>query len=160
MERISPIDLEHAEIPTTWRGYERHMTKSLLASAATEMTTLRQEVISLKNQLALVTQESEHLKRQESLMADALLLAKSAAEECRALAEREANLIVESAKSEAELILAAAARDQRDADQSIEFLRRQRSQFDRQFRNLLNDYLANLDVAAVSIPEQRSAVNL
>jgi len=160
MQRISPIDLEHADIPTTWRGFDQGITRSLLATAASEMATLRQEVEKLRTQLSVVTQESEHLRRQESLMADALLLAKSAAEDCRKLAEREAAHIVDAAKSEAELMIAAATREQREAEQSVEFLRKQRSQFDRQFRTLLTDYLTNLESAAVAIPEPRSVVNM
>jgi len=153
MDRLSPIDLEHAEIPKSWRGLDEAVTRTVLKSAAEEIARLRHELSHSRQHIASLEQAADQYRGQEALLAEALMLAKSSADACRQAASREAELIIENAKSEARAILSRTEAEREEAERSLEFLRRQRAIFDQQFRNLLSETLSHIGAAVVTMPE-------
>jgi cell division initiation protein len=98
MDRMMPLDLERAELKRTMRGYDRNQVQSLLQRAAKEMSTLRGEVDALQSDCGKLRQEVESYRAQENTLKEALILAQRTADETRATAHKEADLIVDQAK--------------------------------------------------------------
>jgi len=98
MDRMMPLDLERAELKKTMRGYDRNQVQSLLQRAAKEMSTLRGEVDALQSDCSKLRQEVDSYRAQENTLKEALILAQRTADETRAAAHKEADLIVDQAK--------------------------------------------------------------
>lgn len=143
MERITPIDIESAELPTAWRGYNRDMTRAFLNQIAEEMTRLRTRVSALETEREGLAVQVKTYQDQAELMNQTLMLAQSAAEERKIAAEREASAIIH----EAELMASQAERD-------ATLARRRRLHFESQFRKLLEEYLDGLPAPTTAVVEQ------
>jgi cell division septum initiation protein DivIVA len=84
----SPKDLRHA-IPTTFRGYDRERTNTVMQALADELKSLKWERDELGRQLDEATRElAEHRERSRAV-ADALVSAQQVAADVRAQSEAE-----------------------------------------------------------------------
>lgn len=101
MDRLTPLDLQKAKLPSALRGYDREATQALLHRAADEIEALRKELRYAKDTADGALRELEIYRAQESTLREALLLAQRTADEARANAHREAELIVEEARRRA-----------------------------------------------------------
>lgn len=144
MERLRPIDLERMNLPVGWRGYRRQPVDEALTRAAREIETLLGELKEAREIADKALKEADTYRAQENLMKEALILAQKAADETRAAASREAEMIVETAKrAEAELRAQAETRIS-DLRWDIERLSLDRQRFEQRFRALLEDHLSGL----------------
>jgi cell division initiation protein len=98
MDRILPLDLERAQLRKALRGYDRDQVQALLQRAAKEMSALRGEVETLQSECSKLRQDMDNYRAQENTLKEALVLAQRTADETRAAAHKEADLIVEQAR--------------------------------------------------------------
>ncbi len=143
MERITPIDIESAELPIAWRGFNRDMTRAFLNQIAEEMTRLRARVTALESERETLAAQVKTYQDQAELMNQTLMLAQSAAEERKVSAEREASAIIQEAQT-------IASHAERDAT----LAQRRRLHFESQFRKLLEGYLDGLPVQTTAVVDQ------
>jgi cell division initiation protein len=101
MDRMLPLDLERAQLKKALRGYDRDQVQALLQRGAKEMSTLRGEVESLQSECAKLRHEIDGHRAQENTLKEALILAQRTADETRAAAHKEADLILEQARQKA-----------------------------------------------------------
>lgn len=102
MERITPIDIERAELPLAFRGYSRARVDELLKQCAGELGHLLNELKKERDALKLALQELDRFRAEEQTLKEALVVAQKAADETRANAHKESELIVERARMDAE----------------------------------------------------------
>lgn len=100
MERIAPIDLERVEIPKRWRGLDEDAVRRLLQAAASEIELLRTELQEAEQRREAAERDVEHYRNLETSLQDALVLASQAADDTRANAYKEAELIKQRAEQE------------------------------------------------------------
>ncbi len=101
MEKLTPLELERAQIPTSFRGYDKESVNRLLSGASHQLEAQLVEIRRLQALLTNSELELERFRSQESTLNSALILAQKAADETRALAHRESELIIEAAQLEA-----------------------------------------------------------
>lgn len=99
MERILPIDLERLQFRHALRGYDRGSVDQWMAKSAVEIETLIKELAASREACERQARELETLHAQEDTLKGALVLAQKAADQTRALAHKEADLIVADARA-------------------------------------------------------------
>lgn len=144
MERMMPLDLERADLRPTFRGYDRSQVQALLQRSAKEMATLRSELDQLNNEMSKLRQELDGYRGQENLLKEALILAQRTADETRASAHKEADLIVEEARQKATETESQMQTKINDLRWEIERLRLDKQKFLNQFRGMLEAQLRDI----------------
>lgn len=144
MERMTPIDLERTELKKSMSGYDRSQVQALLQRAAKEMSLLRGEVESLQSENAKLTRELETHRSQENTLKEALILAQRTADDTRASAHKEADLILEEARQKAGEIEQQNQSKINDLRWELERLRLEKQKFLSQFRALLEAQLRDV----------------
>lgn len=157
MERITPIDLESARFPLVRKGYDTNAVDAMLRTASNELDTVRRELQDLKQRHAIEKKELDLFRTKESTLADALILAQRTADETRAAAHKEGELIIAHAKRQAEDIRRAAKDELFGIERRIEQCIQDKKNFEARFRSMLNDYLRTLEDAPVLKIEERDA---
>lgn len=144
MERIMPIDLERAELKKSMNGYDRTQVQALLQRAAKEMSALRGEAEALQAENAKLLRELETHRSQENTLKEALILAQRTADDTRASAHKEADLIVEEARQKAGDIEQQNQSKINDLRWELERLRLEKQKFLSQFRAMLEAQLRDV----------------
>ncbi|MBC8063430.1 MAG: DivIVA domain-containing protein [Chlorobia bacterium] len=144
MDRMMPIDLERAELKTSMRGYDRTQVQALLQRAAKEMATLRSEIESNQTDLHKLRQEVEGFRAQENTLKEALILAQRTADETRAHAHKEADLITGQAKQKSAEVESEMQTKINDLRWELERLRLDKQKFLNTFRGMLEAQLRDL----------------
>lgn len=164
MEKVTPLDLERAQIPRALRGYAPEAVDRMLAAASQQLESQLLEIRRLNAALKQSDAELERFRGQESTLNSALVIAQRASDETRALAHKEAALIVEAAKAEAAQLLAQSQAAIASLHREIEALERDRALFHDRFRALLREHLDRLErdapshaVLVVQSPETEAA---
>jgi len=161
LEKVTPIDLERAQLPRSFRGYSREAVDHILASASKQLEGQLVEIRRLQQVQRDTERDLETFRLQESTLRDAIVLAQKSADEARAVARKEAELIVEEAHLEAKEIRRSANEAVRALKWEIERLENEKADFLARFHTLLEEYRARLDasstpthaVLAVETPE-------
>ncbi len=158
MERITPIDLESARFPQVRNGYDQNAVDTMLKTAAAELESLLRVIQELRQQHETERRELELFRAKESTLADVLIMAQRAADDTRAVANKEAEMVTEQAKRQAEDIRRAAKDEIGEIERKIEQRMIDKRNFEARFRSLLNDYLRTLeDAPTLKIAERDAA---
>lgn len=144
MERMMPIDLERAELQKSLRGYDKTQVQGLLQRAAKEMATLRSEIESAQVEIGKLRQEVEGFRSQENTLKEALILAQRTADETRAAAHKESDLIIEEARQKSADIEAQMHTKINDLRWELERLRLDKQKFLNSYRGMLEAQLRDI----------------
>lgn len=144
MEKVTPLDLERAQMPVSFRGYNKETVDRLLTSASNQLEAQLVEIRRLSALLKNAESELERFRAQESTLNSALILAQKSSDETRALAHKEAELIIESAQLEAKEIKRQAQESVRALRWEAERLENEKDVFVSRFQSLLNEHLERL----------------
>ena len=107
--RYTPVELRHVKIGrTTFGGYGRRETDQLLEDIAESFEDVWRERGELTDKLDDLEKRFDELKKAETLFASTLVSAERAAVEARETAKREAELIVAEAHHEARSVTRSA----------------------------------------------------
>ncbi|MFY9233917.1 MAG: DivIVA domain-containing protein [Fimbriimonadaceae bacterium] len=150
MDRIKPIDIERTRFGKAILGYNREEVDELLQRLASEVETLLKEQLRAQEQLDLQSKELDVYRAQESLLKEALILAQKTADETRASAHKEAELIVQETLQKTDRLSHDLQAKISDLRWEVERLRLEKQKFLRGFRAMLEEYLAEVDQADVS----------
>jgi cell division initiation protein len=149
MQKITPIDIQHKTFKKALQGYDRAEVDQFLDEIiealeddATHIAALEAEINDLKERIS-------HFKAMEESLQNTLVLAQRTADEVKASAHKEADLIKEQARIAAEREIAsftdAAAEARRDHQRAVESAEKAKSEL----RSLLATHLALLDKTPV-----------
>jgi cell division initiation protein len=160
MERIMPIDLERAELKRVLRGYDRAQVQTLLQRAAVEMSALRSELDSVIAERNRASQELEGFKAQENTLKEALVLAQRTADETRAGAHHEADIIVEKARQRAAEVETDMQTKINDLRWELERLRLEKQRFLVKYRAILEEQLRDIaEMGGFAVVEGEASPN-
>lgn len=116
-QRLTPIDIAHKELPTTpFGGYQRNTVDQFLDDLGNDYEQIILENAKLKEQTAALHSELARYREMEQTLREALVLAQRTADETRAAAHKEAELILQNANLR-------AAQQIKDQQQQIEQLK-------------------------------------
>jgi cell division initiation protein len=106
--RYTPVELRHVRVGRSFLGYKRDETDRILEDVADSFEEVWRDRGELTDKLEEIEKELAEFKQRETLLANTLISAERAASEAKALAKREAEVIVAEAHQESRSIIRTA----------------------------------------------------
>lgn len=144
MERLRPIEIEKTQFVSKFKGYDRASVEEFKLKCSREIETLLGELKSSREDAERLRAEVEGFRAQENTLKEALVLAQRTADETKAHAHKEADVIVERARHEAAELRRDLESKLNDVRWELEKARLEKQQFVGSFRAMLEDNLRNL----------------
>lgn len=145
MQKITPVDIQHKTFKKALQGYDRAEVDQFLDDVIETLEDDAHEVAALQAEIADLRERISHFKSMEESLQNTLLLAQRTADEVKASAHKEADLIRQEAKMAAEREVAhhgdAAAEARREHQRAIEAAEKAKGEL----RSLLMTHLALLE---------------
>lgn len=106
---LTPVEIRHVRFPRRAFGYGRESVQLLLEEVVTSFEDVWRDRADLRDEVERLEGELARFKELDVLLRNALVSAERAADELRAQAGKEADLIVEEARLRAREIVAESA---------------------------------------------------
>jgi cell division initiation protein len=160
MQKITPVDIQHKSFKKALQGYDRGDVDAFLDEIIETLEDEAQQRAALDAEIADLKERVSHFKAMEESLQNTLVLAQRTADEVKASAHKEADLIRERARLAGEREIAgyndAIADVRREHQRALEEAEKARSEL----RSLLMTHLALLertDAAKVNGEPQAAA---
>ncbi|MGH7714582.1 MAG: DivIVA domain-containing protein [Vulcanimicrobiaceae bacterium] len=152
MQRITPVDIQHKTFKKSLQGYDRAEVDQFLDELIESLEDDAQERAALEAEVADLRERISHFKAMEESLQNTLILAQRTADEVKATAHKEADVIKAQAKMEAEKeigsLVERTEEAKREYQRSLETSEKARSEL----RSLLMTHLALLERVAPVAP--------
>lgn len=143
---VSKIDILNHTFSRSLRGYTSQQVDSYLQDVADTIGQLTEDKTNLVNQVTnLEAQLAEHKEREVTLR-DTLLTTQKLTDSLKATAQKEAQLIVESAHSKAECLIQQGNLKLAQLKESIGETRKLKAHFEIRLRSMVEQHLKLLDM--------------
>jgi cell division initiation protein len=147
MEKITPVDIQHKSFKKALQGYDRTDVDQFLDEIIETLEDEAQQRAALDAEVADLKERISHFKAMEESLQNTLVLAQRTADEVKASAHKEADLIREQARLAGEREIAgyndAIAEVRREHQRMVEAAEKARSEL----RSLIMTHLALLERA-------------
>jgi len=164
MARITVIDIQHKEFKKSLQGYDRNEVNEFLDEIIETLEDEAQARAALQGEIADLRERLSHFKAMEESLQSTLLLAQRTADEVKAAAHKEADLIKQEARLQAEREISALSdridEARRDAQRHGDTAEKAKSEL----RSLLMSHLALIDrtlpahaIASQTLPAEQPA---
>ena len=144
MEKITPVDIQHKSFKKALQGYDRADVDQFLDEIIETLEDEAQHRAALDAEIADLKERVSHFKAMEESLQNTLVLAQRTADEVKASAHKEADLIRDKARLAAEREIVgyndAIAEARREQQRAVEEAEKARSEL----RSLLMTHLALL----------------
>src|SRR5579863_3621456 len=107
MQRITPVDIQHKTFKKSLQGYDRAEVDQFLDDLIESLEDEAQDRAALEAEIADLRERVSHFKAMEESLQNTLLLAQRTADEVKASAHKEADLIRAEARVGVEKEIAA-----------------------------------------------------
>lgn len=145
---LSRIDLVHRPLPKAFRGYQREAVDRLLQDLSDALGRVTDEKIALAATVADLEGKLKERLERESALQDALAAGQQLSEEMRSTAQKEAQLILETARVKADALLQNAnARLARILEEAAD-AKKARARFEMDLRTVILGHLRLLEQGA------------
>jgi cell division initiation protein len=153
---VSPVEIRHVKLPRALAGYRRRAVDGLLENIRLSYEDVWRDRADARDEIERLESELARYKELEVLLRNALVSAERSADELRAQARREADLILEEARVTAREIASAADAERERVRAEIRRLKALEADVRRDYRAFLIAALDRLDGAANEreVPEQ------
>jgi cell division initiation protein len=145
MAKITIIDIQHKEFKKSLQGFDRNEVNEFLDEIIETLEDEAQTRTALQGEIADLRERLSHFKAMEESLQSTLLLAQRTADEVKAAAHKEADLIKQQARLEAQREISSLADQiyeaQREAQRHQDTAEKAKSDL----RSLLMSHLAILD---------------
>jgi cell division initiation protein len=153
---VSPVEIRHVRLPRALAGYRRRAVDALLEEIRESYEDVWRERADGREEIERLESELARYKELETLLRDALVSAERSADELRAQARREADVIVGEARVRAREIVSAGEAERERVRAEIRRLRALEADVRRDYRAFLVAALDRLEADAEDrqAPEQ------
>lgn len=145
MQKITPVDIQHKSFKKALQGYDRGDVDGFLDEIIETLEDEAQQRAALEADIADLKERISHFKAMEESLQNTLVLAQRTADEVKASAHKEADLIREQARLAGEKEIAgyndAISDVRREHQRTVEAAEKARSEL----RSLLMTHLALLE---------------
>jgi cell division initiation protein len=152
MEKITPIDIQHKVFKKALQGYDRAEVDGFLDEVIETLEDGAQHRTALEAEIADLKERVSHFKAIEESLQNTLVLAQRTADETKASAHKEADLIREQARLQNERDISGfnerISEVRREQQRAVEATEKARSEL----RSLLMTHLALLERAEAPPP--------
>ena len=107
---VTPLDIQNKEFRRGMRGYREEEVDAFLDQVIEDYENLFRENQNLKDKLAMLEQSIGRYREMEDVLKNTMIMAQKNADELRQNAEKEASLLLDQARLEAEQITREADR--------------------------------------------------
>jgi cell division initiation protein len=152
---LTPVEIRHVRIGRRPLGYERLGVDRLLDDIASSYEDVWRDRADLRDELERLESELHRQREIEDALRNTLLSAERMADELRARAQQEADLIIEEARAKAREIAASAEADEQRVRDEIRRLRALEADVRAEFRAFLASALERLEGEPVGYPDER-----
>jgi cell division initiation protein len=157
---LTPNEILEKEFRARFRGYDTKEVDSFLEEISQIMTSLIKEKNDLKDQLVAYKTKLADLRRKEEEFREALTSAHKLSEKIKSQAEKDAELVLERARIDAERIVAYAHQEAVQLEERIIGLRRIQRETAYKMRSTLENCLRVVDEETLPPEEVEQAINL
>jgi cell division initiation protein len=120
---VTPVEIRHAQLPRRPLGYSRKAVDALLTEITSSFEDVWRDRADLRDEVERLETEVARYKELDVLLRNSLVSAERAADELRAQAGKEADVILEEARVRAREIVAVAEADRERTRAEIRRLR-------------------------------------
>jgi len=142
---ITPVEVRHARLGRSLFGYNRKQANGLLESIAQSYEETWWERSDLRDEVERLQGELTRFRDMERLLRDTLMSAERAAEDLRAAARREYDMLLQEARLKAREVVVEAESERERVRAEIRNLRTARSELRASYRAFLQAALERLD---------------
>lgn len=161
MAKITVVDIQHKSFKKALQGYDRADVDAFLDEIIETLEDEAASRVALQGEVADLRERISHFKAMEESLQSTLLLAQRTADEVKAAAHKEADLIRQEARLAAEREIAALGdridESRREAQRALDTAEKAKSEL----RSLLMSHLSLIDrpstVAAAAAPAPQPA---
>ena len=151
--KLTPLDIRHKEFKRGMRGYADEEVDQFLDEVADEYERLFKENIDLNERLESVEEKVKQYRRIEETLQKTLVSAQQSAEELKANATKESQLILRDAELKARQMVSDLYSERQSLEKSLAELRGVEQDFRFRMRTMLETFLKQLEEAPVMAPE-------
>lgn len=144
---LTPVDVRRYDFGRALRGYDPARVEQFREQVAEELERIGRVNQDLDQKARTFHDQLRAFRERDKALNDALVSAHQLRQETREQAEREAELIIREAQSEAERFTDATRSEIRRLQTELEQLERSRRSFMAQMRMLLSRQLAEIDAS-------------
>ncbi len=144
--KLTPLDIRKQEFGRQMRGFDQDEVRSFLESVADDYEAVLNQNQELSGKLESILQKLEHYQKMESNLQDAAVNATKAARDVEDRSSREADLVVQEARLEAEQIIADSRKKRDNILDDIARLEGQRRSFILTLKHVLRNQVDLLEI--------------
>lgn len=149
--RITPIDIQQHQFKTRTFGYEKAGVDHFLELLAEELERLHMQNQELREESARTRASLDEMQAREATLRETLLTTQKMTDELKAMARKEAEIVIAEARLNAEKIVRAAEDRRLQVISEIQELKRQKVSFETGLRAVVESHLRLLDFDVVSL---------
>lgn len=142
---LSPVEIKHIRLERAFFGYKRTRVDATLEEIAESYEDVWRDRADLRDEIDRLGSELQRQREIEEALRNTLLSAERMADELRARAHHEADLIVEEARAKARDIAASAEAEEQRVRNEIRRLRALETDVRAEFRAFLGSSLERLE---------------
>lgn len=144
--QISRIDILNRTFTRSLRGYNPEEVDAFLQGIADTLGQLTEERVALANQVTILEAQLAEHKEREATLRDTLITTQKLTDSLKATAQREAQLIIDSAHARAESLMQQGNLRLAQLEESIGETRKMKAQFEMRIRSMIEAHLKLLDM--------------
>jgi len=143
--RLTPVDILHQEFKKSFRGYNDLEVDEFIEKVTKDYEEILQENAELKDKIKTLEERIKRYTLKEDSLQNSLILAERTAEERINSAHSQAELIIKEAQLETERIKVETKEELRATNEQLAKLKQQRDVFRAEYEILLKTHLKMLE---------------
>lgn len=143
--RITPLDIQQKQFSSRFRGFDMEEVDSFLELIREEMEELLRENANLREEARRYEKQLKEYKNIETTLKDTLVSTQQMAEEFRATAKKDAELIKKEAEMKSEEMMREAQDKVLKIHEDITDLKGVRRHFKEELRRLIESHLSMME---------------
>lgn len=151
--KLTPLDIRHKEFKRVMRGYADAEVDEFLDDVADEFERLFKENIDLAERVEGLDEKVGQYRRIEETLQKTLVSAQQSAEELKANATKESQLILRDAELKARQLVSDLYTERQNLEKQIQALRGVEQDLRLRLRTMLQSFLKQLEEAPVVVAE-------
>ncbi|WP_018132784.1 DivIVA domain-containing protein [Effusibacillus pohliae] len=142
---LTPMDIHNKEFTRSFRGYNEDEVNEFLDHVIKDYEALLREKKNLEDRVKQLEESLARFENIEESLSKSILVAQETAEEVKANARKEAQLIIKEAEKNADRIINEALLRSREISLELENLQKQAAVYRARFRSLIEAQLEMLN---------------
>lgn len=142
---LTPVDIQHIQFKTAFKGYNKGSVDEFVRNVSEALEEALKQKSDMQHQIDGLQAEVDRVRKIETAMTNALMLAQKSADELRAGAHRQAEMILQEAEQSRVRMTVEAQTHAEKYRTEIALLSATKDRFESEFRAILSGYMEWLE---------------